>query len=137
MKIQLKIRSAIDGQLYTGMQHSREALLFSGDELRRKIETGAKGGTTRKWCQKRVDRWKKKVGQLVRLQTNWAADTIFGWGLILGVRSIVIGVDLDELMLDRCGCVHMTQRIYIKTFWDGDVKGKGVFIEFQYKPLLK
>ena len=119
------------------MQHSREALLVRGDVLKRKIETGEKSGTTRKWCQQRVDRWKQKVGQLVRLQTNWAADTIFAWGLILSVQSIEIGVDLDDFMMDRCACKHMAKQEYIKAFWEGDVKGKGVFIEFQCKPLLR
>jgi hypothetical protein len=56
-------------------------------------------------------------GQLVRLQSSWAHDTLFGWGLLKSVspRGHPLDVVTQEAM-HEAGCGHMTKVAYIETY---------------------
>ncbi len=90
--------------------------------------TGLKWATTRAWSgrQDALLRRNFEEKKLVRLQSNWANDTIFAWGIIAHISDTG---PANEVVTRRtvieAGCGEMTTESYCNTYLEGC---KSVFI---------
>jgi hypothetical protein len=90
-----------------------------GAKLRKELEAGNKEASTRAWGLLKTQEFRSLVGtlQVVRVQTNYAFSSIFGWALLTRidgpgpVRELV-----TKEVLVAAGCGHMTVDEYILAF---------------------
>lgn len=99
-----------------GYTWTNERLLMRGPHLVRMLCAGEKHLTTRCWSTATVERMQAAVanGSLVRVQSNYAFDSIVGWALLDSVSCPRPARDvLNDETLKMAGCSHLTQSDYI------------------------
>ena len=109
-------------------------LVLSSDKLVLRLKTLEKTGTSRAWCKQTISRWMAKLGRIVRVQTNYAYDTIVGWVRLVAIERINIGARLNIPMLNIVGCKDMCKDTYIQQYWGGDYGASGVLLHFTFIP---
>jgi hypothetical protein len=84
--------------------------------------TGLKWAITRAWSESQEALLRRTFAQkkLVRLQSNWANDTIFGWGMIAHISDTG---PANEVVTRRtvieAGCGETTTEAYCNTYLEG------------------
>ena len=93
-------------------------MTLSTEKLRKEFLEGRKRCTTR-GNTKKIEEYRKGIdrGLVLRVQGNWAFDTICGWGKLsfISPPGTVADVVTSRVLLET-GCGHMTKAEYIETY---------------------
>jgi hypothetical protein len=100
------------------------------------IKRGVKFMTCRAWKDKTNTSLKRTIGkEMVRAQTNWAADTLFGYLSINKMDGpLAIGNVLTPDIIAACGCKGWSKEKYIKRWAKGNNMLMVHVITFTYFP---
>ena len=81
--------------------------------------TGLKWATTRAWCESQEQLLRRSLAEkkLVRLQANWANNTIRAWGMLhsISARGPPNKVVTRRTVIEA-GCGEMTTESYCRTY---------------------
>jgi hypothetical protein len=100
------------------------------------IKRGVKFMTCRVWKDKTTTALQRTIGkELVRAQTNWAADSLFGYLSINKMDGpLPIGNVLTPDIIAACGCKGWSKEKYIKRWAEGNKTLMVNVITFTYFP---
>jgi hypothetical protein len=94
-------------------------MYLGSTKLRDQFLLGLKWSTTRGWSLTEIETYQKMcdAGIGIRVQTNWANDTICGWATIAYISPRGHPNDVvTEQAIREAGCGEMTKKSYIEKY---------------------